>query len=73
MRKVKCYDVCYRLKTSSCFVVTANNKQEAKEKALLELEDMPKDEIIEQFMAALDYEPEFEITSAEYAYTIEEE
>lgn len=72
MRKVKYYDVCYRLKTSSCFAVTANNEQEAKEKALQELKDTPKDEIIE-LMAALDFEPEFEITCVEYACTIEEE
>lgn len=69
---MKGYDVYYRLKTSSCLLVAAKNKQEAKEKALEELEEMSKDEIIDRFLAALDFEPEFEITYVEHVDTIKE-
>lgn len=61
------YDVNYRLKTTSTFVVEAKSKKEAKEVALKQLFEMSKNELIERFLAALDFDPTFTITSCEIA------
>ena len=61
----KGYEINYRLKTTSIFAVEAKNKKEAKEIALKELEQMSKEELIERFLDALEFEREFTITNCE--------
>lgn len=61
------YDINYRLKTTSTFTVEATSKHEAKELALNQLFNMSKNELIERFLAALDFDPTFTITSCEIA------
>lgn len=73
MKKIYGYDVYYRLKTSSCLLVTAHNRKEAKEEALRLLEDMPREELVSRFLAALDFEPSFKIEYVDKVDEMDEE
>lgn len=73
MKKVYGYDVYYRLATSSSLLVAAHSVKEAKEKALEQLEEMSKEEIIERFLAALNFDPTFQVTFVEKVDELEEE
>lgn len=59
------YDVNYRLRTTSVFSVIASSEAEAKRKALEELENASKNELIDRFLAALDFDPNWTITYVE--------
>lgn len=59
------YDVYYRLNTPSLIVVEATNRTAAKIKAINQLNKMDKEELIERFVAALDYDPIFDIVDVE--------
>ena len=59
------YDVNYRLKTTSILTVLARTKTEALQKAREELEHMSKDDLVERFLAAVNFEPDFTITNVE--------
>ena len=59
------YDVYYRLNTPSLMTVEATNRTAAKIKAVNQLNKMDKDELIERFVAALDYDPIFDIVDIE--------
>ena len=59
------YDVYYRLDTPSLITVEATNRTAAKIKAINQLNQMDKEELIERFVAALDYDPIFDIVDIE--------
>lgn len=59
------YDVYYRLNTPSLMTVEATNRTAAKIKAVNQLNKMDKEELIERFVAALDYDPIFDIVDIE--------
>lgn len=59
------YDVYYRLNTPSLMTVEATNRTAAKIKAINQLNKMDKEELIERFVAALDYDPIFDIVDIE--------
>lgn len=59
------YDVYYRLGTPSLMTVEATNRTAAKIKAINQLNKMDKEELIERFVAALDYDPIFDIVDVE--------
>lgn len=59
------YDVYYRLNTPSLITVEATNRTAAKIKAVNQLNKMDKEELIERFVAALDYDPIFDIVDIE--------
>ena len=59
------YDVYYRLNTPSLITVEATNRTAAKIKAVNQLNKMNKEELIERFVAALDYDPIFDIVDIE--------
>ena len=59
------YDVYYRLDTPSLMTVDATNRTAAKIKAVNQLNKMDKEELIERFVAALDYDPIFDIVDIE--------
>ena len=59
------YDVYYRLNTPSLMTVEATNRTAAKIKAINQLNKMDKEELIERFVAALDYDPLFDIVDIE--------
>ena len=59
------YDVYYRLDTPSLITVEATNRTAAKIKAINQLNKMDKEELIERFVAALDYDPIFDIVDVE--------
>ena len=59
------YDVYYRLNTPSLMTVEATNRTAAKIKAINQLNKMDKEELIERFVAALDYDPIFDIVDVE--------
>ena len=59
------YDVYYRLDTPSLMTVEATNRTAAKIKAINQLNKMDKEELIERFVAALDYDPIFDIVDIE--------
>ena len=59
------YDVYYRLDTPSLMTVDATNRTAAKIKAINQLNKMDKEELIERFVAALDYDPIFDIVDVE--------
>lgn len=59
------YDVYYRLNTPSLITVEATNRTAAKIKAVNQLNKMDKEELIERFVAALDYDPIFDIVDVE--------
>lgn len=59
------YDVYYRLDTPSLMTVDATNRTAAKIKAINQLNKMDKEELIERFVAALDYDPIFDIVDIE--------
>lgn len=59
------YDVYYRLDTPSLITVEATNRTAAKIKAVNQLNKMDKEELIERFVAALDYDPIFDIVDVE--------
>ena len=61
-RKIYGYDVYYRLKTTSSVLVAAHNKEEARRIAEETLNDMSRDELVSRFLAALDFDPNFQIT-----------
>ena len=61
-KKIYGYDVYYRLKTTSSVLVAAHNKEEARRIAKEILDNMPKEELISRFLAAVDFEPNFQIT-----------
>lgn len=62
----KIYDVYFKLNSYSVFCVSAKNKKEAKEKAIGELMNMSKTEILERLLATLDVDPNFKITHCEF-------
>lgn len=59
------YDIYYRLDTPSLMTVDATNRTAAKIKAINQLNKMDKEELIERFVAALDYDPIFDIVDIE--------
>lgn len=67
MKEKKWYywDINYRLKTSSTFVVLARTKKEAREEAEKYLNNMSKEELAERYFAALTFSPDFAISSVE--------
>lgn len=58
----KYYEINYKLKTAQTFIVEAKSKKEAREVALEKLDEMSKQELMERFLAALDFNPVFSIT-----------
>lgn len=70
--KLKYYDVNYRLETTSMFTVMAGSKTEARIIAEQMLDDMKKEELVDRFLAALDFEPNLVIKSVAYADDVEE-
>lgn len=70
--KLKYYDVNYRLETTSMFTVMAGSKAEARIIAEQMLNDMTKEELVDRFLAALDFEPNLVIKSVAYADDVEE-
>lgn len=62
-KKVWEYDVNYRLKTTSLFTVAARTRSEAIKIAKHALDNMSKEELVERFLAALDFDPDFELVS----------
>lgn len=67
IESTKYYDINYRLKTTSLFTVEAKDEEDAKKVALEELDVMSKNELIERFLSALDFDPTFEITDVNLA------
>lgn len=59
------YDVYYRLNTPSLMTVEATNRTAAKIKAVNQLNKMDKEELVERFVAALDYDPIFDIVDVD--------
>lgn len=59
------YDVYYRLNTPSVITVEATNQTAARIKAVNQLNAMDKDELVERFVAALNYDPLFDIVDVE--------
>lgn len=59
------YDVYYRLNTPSIITVRATNRTAAKIKAINQLNEMGKEELVERFVAALDYDPIFDIVDVD--------
>ena len=62
-KKVWEYDINYRLKTTSLFTVAARTRLEAIKIAKNTLDSMSKEELVERFLAALDFDPNFELVS----------
>lgn len=62
-KKVWEYDINYRLKTTSLFTVAARTRLEAIKIAKNTLDSMSKEELVERFLAALDFDPDFELVS----------
>lgn len=62
-KKVWEYDINYRLKTTSLFTVAARTRLEAIKIAKRTLDNMSKEELVERFLAALDFGPDFELVS----------
>ena len=62
-KKVWEYDINYRLKTTSLFTVAARTRLEAIKIAKRTLDNMSKEELVERFLAALDFDPDFELVS----------
>lgn len=60
-KKIYGYDVYYRLKTMSSVLVAAHSKEEARRIAEQTLEKMSREELVSRFLAALDFEPTFQI------------
>lgn len=67
IESTKYYDINYRLETTSLFTVEAKDEEDAKRVALAELDCMSKNELIERFLSALDFDPTFEITNVNLA------
>lgn len=67
IESTKYYDINYRLETTSLFTVEAKDEEDAKRVALEELDCMSKNELIERFLSALDFDPTFEITNVNLA------
>lgn len=72
-KKIYGYDVYYRLKTTSSVLVAAHNKEEARRIAEETLNDMSRDELVDRFLAALDFEPNFQITYVDRVDELDEE
>lgn len=62
-KKVWEYDINYRLKTTSLFTVAARTRSEAIKIAKHALDNMSKEELVERFLVALDFAPDFELVS----------
>lgn len=71
-RQLNYYDVNYRLETTSVFTVIAGSKSEARIIAEQMLNDMPKYELIDRFLAALDFEPNLVIKNVSFADVCED-
>lgn len=67
------YDVYYRFITPCCLLVAAHNQKEAKEEALRQINEMSRDELIDRFLAALNYDPSIQITYVDRVDKLEEE
>lgn len=72
-KKVWVYDINYRLKTTSLFTVAARTHSEAIKIAERVLDDMDKQELVERFLAALEFEPDFELVSIDPIQEITDE
>lgn len=72
-KKVWEYDINYRLKTTSLFTVAARTRSEAIKIAKHALDNMSKQELVERFLAALEFEPDFELISVEPIRVITDE
>lgn len=72
-KKIYGYDVYYRLKTASSVLVAAHNKEEARRIAKEVLDNMPKEELVSRFLAAVDFEPNFQITYIDKVDELNEE
>lgn len=62
----KIYDIYFKLDSYSIFSIVAKNKKDAKEKAIEELMNMSKNEILERLSATLDVDPTFKIIHCEF-------
>lgn len=71
--KIYGYDVYFRLKTPFPILVGAVNEEEAQTIAEEMLERMTKSEIIERIIAAMDFEPDFEVTYVDQVDELDEE
>lgn len=72
-KKVWEYDINYRLKTTSLFTVAARTRSEAIKIAEHALDNMSKQELVERFLAALEFEPDFELVSVDPIQEITDE
>lgn len=72
-KKVWEYDINYRLKTTSLFTVAARTLSEATKIAEHALDHMSKQELVERFLAALEFEPDFELVSIDPIQEITDE
>lgn len=72
-KKVYEYDINYRLKTTSLFTVAARSVSEATKIAEHALNNMSKQELVERFLAALEFEPNFELVSVDPIQEITDE
>lgn len=72
-KKIYGYDVYYRLKTTSSVLVAAHNKEEARRIAKETLDNMSKDELVSRFLAALDFDTNFQITYIDKVDEMDEE
>lgn len=59
--------------TASSVLVAAHNKEEARRIAKEVLDNMPKEELISRFLAAVDFEPNFQITYIDKVDELNEE
>lgn len=72
-KKIYGYDVYYRLKTTSSVLVAAHNKEEVRRIAEQTLENMSKEELVSRFLAALEFDPNFQITYIDRVDEMDEE
>lgn len=72
-KKVYGYDVYYRLKTTSCKLVAASSEAEAQREFKKWFENASREELVDRFLAALDFEPEVQITYVDKVDKLTEE
>lgn len=59
------YDVYFKLKSPMIMAVSATSGEQAKLTALRQLCDMPREELCDRFLSAVEIDPDFEIDSVE--------
>lgn len=68
-KKIYDYDIGFTLKEPMIMAVAATSAKQAKLTALRQLESMPKEEILDRFLSALNINPDFNV---EFVDCIEE-